>query len=223
MLGNRIKEAREKANFSQEELAKALSIGKRTLIDYEQNKTEPKLSILHNIAEICDIDIKQLLFGENINLKDEQKVSFSNSCGDECVQIGYIEDMVASAGGGGDSNSASVRKVSVSRFMLEEFKISNYKRANLIKVFGDSMEPLFKSGDIAVVESVDSIEQVSNGSIVIATINSDVYIKRLEKHPFGKWVAFKSENREYSDITIEGKELELVRINSIVRGKIRVF
>ena len=139
------------------------------------------------------------------------------------MQIGYIEDMVASAGGGGDSSSASVRKVSVSRFMLEEFKISNYKRANLIKVFGDSMEPLFKSGDIAVVESVDSIEQVSNGSIVIATINSDIYIKRLEKDPFKKRVIFKSENVLYGDIVAEGKELELVKINSIVRGKMRVF
>ena len=223
MLGERIKKAREKAGFNQEEFSKALSIGKRTLVDYEQNKTEPKLSKIYKIAELCNVDVEWLLFGDKLHLTKQNKVNNTNFCDDDCVEIGYIEDMVASAGGGGDAEGVGVKMVKVSRFMLKEFNISNFKRANLIKVFGDSMEPLFQSGDIAVVERVDSIEEVRNGSIVIATIDRDVYIKRIEKDPFRKKIILKSENRLYADIVAEGAELERVKINSIVRGKMRVF
>ena len=196
---------------------------KRNTISTWKKRDSIPYELLEEISQNENLSLDWLLTGKGEMLKDRQKVSNSNFCDDDCVQIGYIEDMVASAGGGGESGDASVRMVKVSRFMLAEFKVRDFKRANLIKVFGDSMEPLFKSGDIAVVEQVDGINEVKNGNIVVATIDSDIYIKRLEKHPFGEWVSFKSENRAYEDIFIKGKELEQVKINSIVRGKMRVF
>ncbi len=222
-IGERLKTVRKYLGVSISALANQLEEKEHRLRDIESGKQNIPPDVLLKLRNILKIDVDWLLTGKGEMLKDTQKVSNSNFCDDDCVQIGYIEDMVASAGGGGESSDASVRMVKVSRFMLAEFKVRDFKRANLIKVFGDSMEPLFKSGDIAVVEQVDGINEVKNGNIVVATIDSDIYIKRLEKHPFGEWVSFKSENRAYEDIFIKGKELEQVKINSIVRGKMRVF
>lgn len=222
-FGNRIVNIRKKLGMTQQEFAKKLEILPQALARYEKNKSTPSVEFTGKLTNMFNVNSNWLLTGKGeMFLNNEKNINISN-CEDDCVEIGYLEDMVASAGGGGDSSSGKVKMVKISRYMLNEFKISNVKKANLIKVFGDSMEPLFKSGDIAVVERVDSIDEVRNGNIVVATIAGDVYIKKIEKDPFRKRVIFKSENSIYQDITAEKTELELIRINSIVKGKMRVF
>ena len=67
MLGERIAEARKKAGFSdQKSFAKSLNIGARTLADYENNNSEPKASIINNIAEICNTSREYLLTGQDV-------------------------------------------------------------------------------------------------------------------------------------------------------------
>jgi len=61
LIGKRIRTAREKAGLTQEKLAKKLGIGKRTLINYENGRTEPTLSLLMKIADICNVDYNWLL------------------------------------------------------------------------------------------------------------------------------------------------------------------
>lgn len=61
LIGERIRIAREKAGLTQEKLAKRLNIGKRTLINYENGRTEPTLSLLMKIANICNVDYNWLL------------------------------------------------------------------------------------------------------------------------------------------------------------------
>jgi len=73
MLSQRIKKARESAKLSQEELAKKLNIGKRTLIDYEKGASEPKVSTLLNIAKYCNTDPIWLLLGETNHTHNENK------------------------------------------------------------------------------------------------------------------------------------------------------
>ncbi len=69
-LGERIKKARENAKLSQDELAKSLNIGKRTLIDYEKGVSEPKASTLMSIANICNVDANWLLTGKGSMFSD---------------------------------------------------------------------------------------------------------------------------------------------------------
>jgi len=223
-IGSRIKELRKSLGLSVSALSIQIQEKEHRIRDIENNKQNIPPEVIIKLRNILNLNIDWLLTGEGeMFLKDEQSINNINFCSDDCVEIGYLEDMVASAGGGADSSSINIKMVKVSKFMLQEFKVVNFKKANLIKVFGDSMEPIFKSGDIAVVERVDSIDDVKNGNIVIATINNDVYIKRVEKDPFRKRVVFKSENSLYSDIIAEDEELDLVKINSIVKGKMRVF
>lgn len=76
MIGDRIKEAREKAGFTQDEFCIKIDKSKRTLLNYEKNESEPSVNIAILIAEICNTDKVWLLTGEdeissNIDYKNE--------------------------------------------------------------------------------------------------------------------------------------------------------
>lgn len=92
MIGDRIKEAREKAGYTQDEFCTKIDKSKRTLINYEKNESEPSVNIAIQIAEICNIDKVWLLTGDeektqNIDYKTEIKnnLDFLND-----KQIKYI-------------------------------------------------------------------------------------------------------------------------------------
>lgn len=60
MLVLKIKEIRLKRNLTQEELAKLSGISKSYIGDLERNEKEPTISILCRLAEVLQVDIKDL-------------------------------------------------------------------------------------------------------------------------------------------------------------------
>ena len=189
MIGNRIKEAREKAKLSQDELAKALKIGKRTLIDYEQNKTEPKVSILHNIAEICKISADWLILGkeETNNKVGEYKIpklSLKASAGSgiqnfEISQDGYLY---------------------IPKWLFKTPQ--NQNNLKIIQVQGDSMEPTIKDNAYIIINT--SITNLIDGAIYAILLDDQILIKRLQKTPKG--ILIISDNPKYQPITYNPKE-----------------
>lgn len=69
---------RRENNFSQEELANKVFLGRTTLSDYEREKTDINFENLEKIANICGYDIlfvkrndkTQILTTKNINRKE---------------------------------------------------------------------------------------------------------------------------------------------------------
>lgn len=60
MLVLKIKEIRLKRNLTQEELAKLSGISKSYIGDLERNEKEPTISILCRLADVLQVDIKDL-------------------------------------------------------------------------------------------------------------------------------------------------------------------
>ena len=65
-LGEKLKEAREKANLSQQEVADKLNVSRQTISKYELNINEPDLETLKELSCIYGVDINYLL---GINIK----------------------------------------------------------------------------------------------------------------------------------------------------------
>ena len=65
-LGYRLRFARETANLKQQDLADKLDISKRTLINWEKNKSAPSDPVVNKIAEIASCSAKDLLLGPAI-------------------------------------------------------------------------------------------------------------------------------------------------------------
>lgn len=67
---NRIKEVLEKKGIKQIWLANQLEKSFNMVNAYVQNRRQPSIEVLYQIAEILDVDVKELLIGrEDINKK----------------------------------------------------------------------------------------------------------------------------------------------------------
>lgn len=86
MIADRLKELRTERNYTQEEVAKKISINRTTYAGYEAERTEPNAEILTRLAMLYDVSMDYLC-----NLTDnrygryavEEKVETSETAKDE--------------------------------------------------------------------------------------------------------------------------------------------
>lgn len=76
--------------------------------------------------------------------------------------------------------------------------VPNYDYA--VRVNGDSMEPMFEDGQIIFVKRCDDCD-IHSGQIVIADLNGDAYVKKIDIQPDG--VRLISLNPKYKPILVE--------------------
>jgi len=138
----------------------------------------------------------------------------------EGVHLHFYPGVDASAGYGSSNDVLAYETVTISRFFVESMRISNINRLDILRIFGDSMEPDFYNGEYVVVERVDTIEEVKTGNTVIANIEGEIYIKKIEKIPFERTVILHSTNQIYTPIRITDSQLDDLHIIGIVRGVI---
>ncbi|EEN9639773.1 S24 family peptidase, partial [Campylobacter coli] len=91
-----------------------------------------------------------------------------------------------SAGLGTSSQSEEVKIVSVDEnFLKEILDIPIKKSYDIIKINGDSMEPILSNGDFIIIDrSKNSLQTISNADIVIFRKNDDLFCKKIKKEPF---------------------------------------
>ena len=75
----RIKDAREKAGYSQKELAKIIGVAPNTFHGYESGKHDPKSDLLIKIAQACNVTTDFLLGYNSPTLDFKYQINLSNS------------------------------------------------------------------------------------------------------------------------------------------------
>ena len=68
-IGEFLKELRKEHNLSQEQLAEKFNVSSRSISRWENGNTMPDISVMIELADFYDIDIRELLRGER---KSEQ-------------------------------------------------------------------------------------------------------------------------------------------------------
>jgi transcriptional regulator with XRE-family HTH domain len=74
-IGSFLKELRKEKDLSQEELAERFNVSNRSISRWENGYTMPDISIIIELADFYDVDIRELLNGErkSENMKEELK------------------------------------------------------------------------------------------------------------------------------------------------------
>ena len=75
-IGTFLKELRKEKDLTQEQLAEKFGVSSRSVSRWENGNTMPELSILVELADYYEVDIKELIDGERkseIMLKDEKE------------------------------------------------------------------------------------------------------------------------------------------------------
>lgn len=217
-IGTRIKQRREELGYTQPQLATLLGVSKGTVGNYESGISSPNENILFRLFDVLKCDAN-FLYQDDISIiktssltgleqeyikkyrsldKYGQKAitDLLNTEYERCTQESNVIDMTielpmselpASAGTGiwleeGYNTPVTVRKT------------KEAQKANIvIRVSGDSMEPLYSDGDCVLVKIQPDIEP---GEIGIFIVDNEGFIKKRGKHELI------SVNPEYDNIEI---------------------
>ncbi|EAJ8547103.1 TPA: S24/S26 family peptidase, partial [Campylobacter jejuni] len=152
----------------------------------ENNQPEDYKNII-TMAKVLEVPVSKLApVNDSIKsfLQDDNQINFR-----------YFPDIYASAGLGTSSQSEEVKIVSVDEnFLKEILDIPIKKSYDIIKINGDSMEPILSNGDFIIIDrSKNSLETISNADIVIFRKNDDLFCKKIKKEPFEDYIFLVSE------------------------------
>lgn len=197
-----IKEAREKYNYSLEELAKALNYQKnrQTLHKYETGT----LNIPYDLFfEICRIfNINNDILNEIPKTKEEQEI-FEKKMIKE-----YVNSMRS------DKDLTRVDEKIINTYKNASYEVSN-QRELAIKMLDDSMSPNYLKNDKIYFKK--QTEYKTGDDIVIATKSNILSVRRLYKYPKG--IILQALNPKYQTININiiSNEMILGKVTSIYR------
>ena len=216
MMGDKIKERRNELNLKQSELSALTGIKATTISNYENNVSTPNEQNLFKLMEALKCDANFLFEWEETekistthaeikyikkyrSLDDYGKKAVKDLLDTEyercnfestIIQVSFdlpISEYSASAGTGNWLEEEYTERVKVLDTPLS-------RKANIvIKVSGDSMEPLYSDGDKVLVKIQPDIEP---GEIGIFIVDNEGYIKKKGN---GELI---SVNPEYDNIPI---------------------
>lgn len=140
--------------------------------------------------------------------------------GEEENEFDFVLKVCAKAGAGSSLETSGENKGrhAFRRDFLCQQGISA-EHAIMLDVLGPSMEPLILNGDTILVDKRDTT--LRDGYIYLVGFGDDLLVKRLQRSPRG-W-RLRSENPAYSEVAVEGEDLDLLRVYGRVRWFGRVL
>ncbi len=85
-IGRRLKEARERAGLTQEELGKLIGVTGSAITNYEKETSHPKEPVMYALFEALNVD-PNYLFQDCVNIKDIKKTSDTKQSASEEKEI----------------------------------------------------------------------------------------------------------------------------------------
>lgn len=63
-VGNNIQKFRKERNMTQDQLAEELNVTRQAVSNWETNKTQPDIETLEKLAEVLEVSVEELIYGE---------------------------------------------------------------------------------------------------------------------------------------------------------------
>ena len=240
-IGLKIKEFRDQRGLTQKELADLIEMGNTTIANYEKGFRTPKKNTLFKIANALNVTIDDLFpilkqsdnsiiesveeilsqldpepYQRNVltyaeGQLEEQKQAKEKLAEVHDILVEYIAynyyDQPVSAGTGQYLNEVQIETIQLPVKVDADF---------VCPIYGDSMEPDYKSGDYVFVKLT---VELPSGTVGVFDYEGEAYIKQLiiEKDK----AYLRSFNKKYKDIPINsdsdfriiGKVVDVYREN----------
>lgn len=217
---DRLKQIMSERKISQSELSRRTGIGRNSISDYLNGKYEAKQDKVFELAKALNVNEAWLMgFDISKNRKIEnndiasiyskltpprqknvlnyanEQLDEQNTKGDNIVDINsYKQDRIAVNVNGCVSAGVGERLHGETLF-TEMVKAPIPPHDLALKVNGNSMEPMFKDGEIIFVEKTHNIK---NGQIGIFIIEEEAYVKKVFVED--DRLTLVSLNKEYRDL-----------------------
>ncbi|HEJ7475726.1 TPA: helix-turn-helix transcriptional regulator [Staphylococcus aureus] len=195
IIAKNIKKFLNDSNMSQKKLAELINIKPSTLSDYLNLRSNPSHGVIQRIADVFEVgksDIDTTYKDDNditsiynkltpprqenvLNYANEQ-LEEQNSKGDNVVDINSYKQEKTPVNVNGCVSAGVGERLHDETLFTEMVKGPIPTHDLALKVNGDSMEPMFKDGEIIFVEKTHNIK---NGQIGIFIIEEEAYVKKV--------------------------------------------
>lgn len=221
-VGERMRAIRKQKQMSADELARKIGVSRSTIFRYEKGDIEKvPIEIVAKVADALDIKPEQLMglkpasiadsvhnivtrlhparqekvynYADN-QLKEQQNeniISLDDERQERQPMLLHIAGTVSAGTGEYLPDDDTGDDIPFSG------PVPDYDFA--LRVNGDSMEPMFEDGQIIFVKKCDDCD-IHSGQIVIADLNGDAYVKKIDIQPDG--VRLVSLNPKYKPILV---------------------
>ncbi|MCM4157652.1 transcriptional regulator [Gramella sp. AN32] len=179
-IGKRIKELRRKKNLSQSRIAETLFISQAaySLIENAQNG----ISVEHiiKLSNLYQVTTDYILKGHKNLITMNRKNGF--------IPLVNVH-----------AHAGFVKNISDEYFSNIEdwYRIPGFdpsKDQSLFEVDGDSMAPTVLEKDILICQLHKNLENILDGSAVVAIVEGKIMVKRIRKHSDGQYLVLESDN-----------------------------
>lgn len=211
MLHTKILMLRKQNNLSQKEFAERTGVSYSTFQSYEYGTQSPKYEYLEKLSSIFNIKMSYFINDEVSNVVNSvvnPQKSVVNSVVNpksDSILIPVYDEVFASAGFGrvNDENISFYASFDKA-FLKSYFKLSSLDSLSFIRCDGDSMTPTLPPNARLLAQHRTEFKE---GQIVLAKIDEDLFVKRLQKQPSIKLL---SDNAAYESIALQNKQYELL-------------
>lgn len=209
-ISSRLIDVIKHQNKPMTEVAKSIGMPYRSMQNYISGQRTISTELIEKLNTILGIDSNWMLTGKGAMYKTESSVK-----DDYVVEIPEY-DITLSAGLGLPPpeselivNTHSFTKEWLSKKGLQASSLS------LVKVTGDSMEPLLKNKDVVMIDT-NKIKPAEGLAFAIR-LDGDLLVKNIQRTGDGLW-SLVSQNKAYDNIIINPKKLpdDFAIIGSVV-------
>ncbi|WP_353458899.1 S24 family peptidase [Staphylococcus aureus] len=214
IIAKNIRKFLNDSNMSQKKLAELINIKPSTLSDYLNLRSNPSHGVIQRIADVFEVgksDIDTTYKDDNditsiynkltpprqenvLNYANEQ-LDEQNTKGDNIVDINSYKQEKIEVNVNGCVSAGVGERLHDETLFTEMVKAPIPPHDLALKVNGDSMEPMFKDGEIIFVEKTHNIK---NGQIGIFIIEEEAYVKKVFVED--DRLTLVSLNKEYDDL-----------------------
>lgn len=211
LIGSRIREERERAGRTRNELADTLGLSLSTLQLYETNEREPQASLILTIAEELGVEPSYLLTGEKN--RDVGSPPIKHAQTHEISGVSMIDcfcsvNVSAGFGSFNEGVTAPDGQVPYSDSLLQKLGIKP-THAAVFWADGTSMRPTIDDGDQMLVDL--SKKEIKGDKIYLVQNRESVWVKRVKLNWNG--IELISDNKEeYAPITLTKEEVDNLEI-----------
>ena len=203
-IQEKIKSRRLELNLTLEDVAKALGVNKSTVLRYESKDIEKMpIDLVPPLAQVLQCSPEYLMGWEDdvqevsIKFNDYFPLHYSTN-----LSAGTLDELL-------DSEPDAVVYVPI-KFQMRR------KQLHAFKVNGTSMNNVIQDGSIVVVESVPSIHNLKEGTIVVAWVEGCATVKRLYIKDDQVTLMPDSLDKSHKPINIDTREKQVSIIGRVI-------
>lgn len=230
-----IKMKRLEKNMSLEEVGKLVGVGKSTVRKWEngmiENMGRDKIVALSKALDISPLDIL------GMSEKDLPKSSIETIYNQlekprQTKVYNFAEQQLEEQNSNVVQFPVQNNHEEVQAYLSAGTGILNYYEADkdivevpadapehdwIFKIVGDSMKPLFDTGDIVYVDEFkQGIDTIQNGRIYVVEVDGEAYIKKVYVYEETKMLRLVSLNKDYTDLLFRFANSDIKFIGRVI-------